>query len=171
MIANAVVYFIICFLQPIILPLPEPVTIVTGSTIFGRFNGAIIGFLGTTLGIITMYFISIYIGEKYLSKLVKKDHLDRFNNYIRRNETLILLLLFIFPLLPDEVICIGAGIARLNACKFIVIACLGKLITSFTLSYSIEMFSFDAQTIIVCFCLVVILIAIKSLVQNRRECR
>ncbi len=46
------IYFVICFLQPIILPFPEPITIITGSLVFGKFNGAIVGFLGTILGII-----------------------------------------------------------------------------------------------------------------------
>lgn len=169
MITNAVVYFFICFLQPIVLPLPEPLTIMTGSAVLGKFNGAILGFIGTTLGIITMYFLSRYIGEKFLLKLVKVEGLDRFNEYINKNETVILLLLFIFPLLPDEVICIGSGGAKLNPYKFIFIACLAKLITAFTLSYSIEIFAFDTQTLIVCFSLGIIFILLKSIIQNRKK--
>ena len=171
MITNIVVYFIICFLQPIMLPFPEPLTIMAGSTVLGRFNGAIVGFLGTTLGIVTMYFISRYAGEKFILKLVKKEKLEKFNKYIRKNETLILLMLFIFPILPDEVICIGSGIAKLNVYKFINIACIAKLITAFTLSYSIEIFNFDTQTMMICFVLIAIFIWIKSIFENRRKVR
>lgn len=169
MIINVVVYFITCFLQPIILPLPEPLTIMTGSAILGRFNGAMVGFLGTILGIVTMYFISRYAGEKFILKIVKKEKLEKFNEYIRKNENSILLLLFIFPILPDEVICIGSGVAKIKGHKFIIIACLAKLVTVFTLSYSIEIFKFDIQTLILCFALGVIFIWTKSIFQNRRR--
>lgn len=168
MITNAVVYFIICFLQPIILPLPEPLTIMTGSTILGRFNGAIVGFLGTILGILTMYFISRYASEKFLFKIIKKEKLEKFNEYIRKNETLIILMLFIFPVLPDEVICIGSGLAKINIYKFITISCIAKLITVFTLSYSIELFKFDIQTIIICFVFVIIFILVKNIFQIKK---
>lgn len=169
MILNTIIYFFICFLQPIMLPFPEPVTIMAGSLVLGRFNGAIIGFLGTTLGIITMYFISKYIGNKFLLRFIKKDSLDKFNNYIIKNETLILLLLFVFPLLPDEVICIGSGIAKLNPYKFIFIALLSKLITTFTISYSIKLFKFNIETLIVCFSLVIVFIYIKSILKDRKS--
>lgn len=169
MIINAVVYFITCFLQPIILPIPEPLTIMTGSAVLGRFYGAIVGFLGTILGIITMYFISIYASEKFILKIVKKEKLEKFNEYIRKNETLILLMLFVFPILPDEVICIGSGVAKINVHKFITIACISKLVTVFTLSYSIEILKFDMQTLILCFSLGIIFIVIKSIFENRRK--
>lgn len=169
MIINVVVYFITCFLQPIILPIPEPLTIMTGSAVLGRFNGAIVGFLGTILGILTMYCISIYASKKFILKIVKKEKLEKFNEYIRKNETIILLILFVFPILPDEVICIGSGVAKINLHKFIIIACVSKFITVFTLSYSIGIFKFDIQALILCFLLGAIFILIKSIFQNRRK--
>lgn len=168
MIINSVIYFFICFLQPIVLPLPEPLTIMTGSAVLGRLNGAILGFLGTTLGILTMYLISRFFGEKLVLKIVKKEKLESFNEYIRKNETLILLLLFIFPLLPDEVICIGSGIAKINGYKFFIVASISKIITAFTLSYSIELFNFDIQTLIIFFTLGMGIIWVKSRFENKR---
>ena len=169
MIINSIVYFIICFLQPIILPLPEPFTIMTGSAILGRFNGAVVGFLGTILGILTMYFISRYASEKFLFNVIKKEKLEKFNEYIRKNEILIILMLFIFPVLPDEVICIGSGLANINIYKFITISCVAKLITVFTLSYSIEVFKFNIQTLIICFLLIVIFMLVKYIFQTKKS--
>lgn len=70
MIKEQIIYFLVCFLQPIILPFPEPVTIMGGSTILGPFKGATIGFLGTVLGIITMFFISKFAGRNIINKIV-----------------------------------------------------------------------------------------------------
>lgn len=134
----SLIYFIICFLQPIVLPLPEPVTIMTGSLFLGRFNGATIGFLGTILGIISMFLFSRYASKSLLEKIIDYRKLEKFNKYIKKNETIIILLLFLFPILPDEAICVGAGVTKVNGYKFILIAIIAKLITAFTISYSIN---------------------------------
>ena len=65
-------FFLICFLQPIILPLPEAVTLPAGSAVLGSFTGAIIGFLGSTTGIVVMYFLARIGGLKLVLKFVKK---------------------------------------------------------------------------------------------------
>jgi uncharacterized membrane protein YdjX (TVP38/TMEM64 family) len=43
------------------------------------------------------------------------------------------------PILPDEIICFGAGISRVSFMKFLIIAGVSKLITSFSLAYSVDL--------------------------------
>ncbi len=130
-------FFVICFFQPIILPLPEAITIPAGSAVIGSLSGAAIGFLGSSLGIVVMYLIARIGGLKLVSKFVKEKQLKKYQEYVLKNETLILTLMFIIPILPDEIICVGAGISRVSFKKFIVIASISKLITSSLLSYSV----------------------------------
>lgn len=141
------IYFLVCFLQPIILPLPEPVTIMGGSSLLGSQIGATIGFIGTFFGIISMFFASKYVGKAIVSKLVDEKKLEKFNKFIQKNEMLVILMLFILPILPDEVICVGSGIAGINTYKFIGVAAVSKLITSVSLSYSLDLIKFNAVTI------------------------
>lgn len=157
-----IIYFIICFLQPIILPFPEAVTIMGGSTILGPLKGATIGFLGTILGIIVMFFIAKFVRRSVINKIVDDKKLDKFNRYIQKNETLIILMLFILPILPDEIICIGAGLAKMNAYKFIGIAVISKLVTSISLAYSLELIKFDKNLVIISIILIIGVIIIKK---------
>ena len=46
--------------------------------------------------------------------------------------------MFIFPVLPDEIVCVGAGIVGINFKTFIIIAILSKTITIFSYAYSIQ---------------------------------
>ncbi|MCR6513857.1 VTT domain-containing protein [Clostridium sp. LY3-2] len=131
-------YLMICFLQPIILPLPEPLIIMTGSLIFGNFSSAILGFLGTIFGIITMFSISKFIGEKVIKNFIKDKSLEKFNRYIEKNQALVIVFLFIIPILPDEVICIGSGFSNIKVYKFIILAILSKLLTVFMFAYSLD---------------------------------
>lgn len=135
-------FFLLCLAQPIILPLPEAVTIPAGSVAFGASTSFYLGFTGTLTGIIIMFFIARYGGMKVASKLVKEKHLTRYQEYVRKNETVILALLFIIPVLPDEIICVGAGIGAVSFKRFVVIASLSKLMTSFVLAYSVSLAKF-----------------------------
>lgn len=46
-----VVYFILCVLQPICLPIPEMVTVLWGSVEIGPIKSFILGVVGAILGI------------------------------------------------------------------------------------------------------------------------
>lgn len=130
------IFFAICFLQPIALPFPEAITVIAGSAVLGPLAASILSLTGTTLGIIVMFYAARFGGEPLIRKIVEKEKIERYHYYVRKNETLILILLFIFPLLPDEVICIGAGLSGISASKLIPIAFLSKVVTSFSLAYS-----------------------------------
>ncbi len=131
-------YFLICFSQPILLPLPEALTISAGSAVFGPYIASILGFTGTLLGIIVMYFIAKTGGQKLVSKLVKDKHLAKYQEYVGKNETIILVILFIIPVLPDEIICVGAGIGGVSFRRFLLIATISKVITAFLLAFSVH---------------------------------
>ncbi|MCM3165805.1 TVP38/TMEM64 family protein [Peribacillus frigoritolerans] len=132
-------FLLICFLQPIVLPLPEAVTIPAGSAVLGSFNAAYLGYSGTISGIATMFLLARIGGQKLALKLVKEKHLQSYQEYVKKNETAILFLLFIIPILPDEIICLGAGIGGVSFRRFILIACLSKLLTVSSLSYSVDL--------------------------------
>lgn len=119
-----------------------------GSSLIGSLKAAILGFVGTTLGIITMFILSKYVSNKIRDKFTYNSKIEKFNSYIKRNETLILILLFVLPILPDEIICIGAGLARINTMKFIILATVSKLVSSISLAYSAEFFEIDINIII-----------------------
>jgi uncharacterized membrane protein YdjX (TVP38/TMEM64 family) len=136
--AAKLLFFFICFAQPIILPLPEAVTIPAGSAVFGPLVAAGLGFLGTLLGIVAMFFIARIGGTKLVSKLVKEKHLKKYQEYVGENETLILALMFIVPIFPDEIICVGAGIGGVSFKRFLLIASISKFITSSLLAFSVQ---------------------------------
>jgi uncharacterized membrane protein YdjX (TVP38/TMEM64 family) len=132
------IFFTICLLQPIFLPFPEAATVGVGSAVLGSLPAACIRFIGTLSGIMIAYCIARMGGQKLIRKWVKENHSKQYERYVSRNETSILLLLFVIPILPDEIICFGAGLSGVSFKKFLIIACASKLITSFSLAYSVD---------------------------------
>jgi uncharacterized membrane protein YdjX (TVP38/TMEM64 family) len=135
---SMIIFFSICFLQPILLPMPEAATVTAGSAVFGSLTAACISFVGTLLGIIVAYFIAKTGGQKLIQMFVKEDHIKQYQRYVSKNEISILMILFVIPILPDEVICIGAGMSGLRFITFLIVASVAKLITSFSLAYSFD---------------------------------
>jgi len=132
------IYFAICYAQPILLPIPEAVTVLAGSTILGAPQAMILGFVGTMLGVGTMFYLARIGGTKLVSRLIKAEQLDKYHRFVRKNETFIMGLLFVIPVLPDEIVCVGAGVSGVTPRKFLLIAAISKLATSFLLAYSVE---------------------------------
>lgn len=146
------IYFSICFAQPIILPLPEMVTVMAGSAVLGPFTAFLLGFSGTVLGILTMFVVSRAGGIRIVKRLVSEKQLEQYHRFVQKNEVLILAILFIIPVLPDEIISVGAGISGVNARRFVLIAVVTKIATSLSLAYSVklvETFSISAFQITV----------------------
>ncbi|MET3728083.1 putative membrane protein YdjX (TVP38/TMEM64 family) [Fictibacillus halophilus] len=133
------IYFAVCYAQPIILPVPEIVTVVAGSAALGSFTAFILGFTGAVLGILTMFYLSRTYGMKVVERLVNEKQLEQYHRFVQRNEMWIMVLLFIVPVLPDEIICVGAGISGVKAKRFMIIAVLSKVVTTFSLAYSLRL--------------------------------
>lgn len=133
------IFFLVCFLQPILLPLPEAVTLPAGSAVFGPAAAAFLGFTGTLSGIIVMFLTARIGGLKLVSRFIKERHLIKYQKYMEKNENTILMLLFIIPILPDEIICVGAGMGGVSFKKFLGIASISKMATSLLLAYSLSL--------------------------------
>jgi uncharacterized membrane protein YdjX (TVP38/TMEM64 family) len=164
-----ILFFLLCFAQPIILPIPEAVTLPAGSAVFGTFTAMYLSFLGTLSGIVVMFLLARHGGTKIVSKLVNEKHLRKYQDYVRQNETVILTLLFIIPILPDEIICVGAGIGTVTFKRFIIIASISKLITSFLLAYSVSLTAAmslsSSQVILACSVIVLIILFLSHMVK------
>ncbi|WP_235867345.1 TVP38/TMEM64 family protein [Priestia abyssalis] len=163
-------FFLICFSQPIILPIPEAVTVPAGSAVFGPFITAILSFSGTVAGIMVMFFIARIGEQKFVSKLVKEKHLRKYQEYVGKNETTILALMFMIPILPDEIICVGAGISGISLKRFFIIASISKFITSSLLASSVHLAKLlsltSSQLMMSCSAIVGIMLAV-SLIFKR----
>ena len=164
-----ILYFLLSFIQPILLFTPEMATIAGGSVALGPFKGFIIGYAGIISGIVVMYFIGNIGREKIVKKLIKEEQIAKFSNIARRNKTTTIAALFLFPVLPDNIICAGAGLTRISFRPFIIIAGITKLATTFIYAYSVEVFSlipFSRSQIII---VIIIILALIELVKRRRN--
>ncbi len=130
----------ICFLQPIMLPLPEFVTIMAGSAVLGPWMTFIGSYVATSLGMITMFSIVRLGGLSIQKKKGNEKALQRYYHYVDKYGQWILIFLLVFPILPDEIICLGAGLSSMGFRRFVPIILVAKIFSSYMLSYFPHLF-------------------------------
>lgn len=131
-----ILYFICCILQPICLPIPEAGTVLWASVSFGSFPSFFLGVTGSLIGITIMYWIVKRGTEFFLKKEKVAKKVKEFRQYVEKYRIFIVGLLFVVPILPDEIVCIGAVATGIEYPLFFMIAVLAKIISIGMISYS-----------------------------------
>lgn len=132
----AVLYFLLCVLQPVCLPIPEAVTVLWGSMTIGPRKSFVLGVLGALIGIVSMYWIARKCSNWIIAKCKCEQKVKRFQDYIKKYQIYIVGILFIVPILPDEIICLGSTVVGIRFSVFLWVAIAAKIVSVGMIAYS-----------------------------------
>ncbi|MDE6001802.1 MAG: VTT domain-containing protein [Clostridia bacterium] len=140
----AVVLFILfSFLQVVVLPVPGSVTIAAGVALFGPFKCAIYSFIGILTGSIVAFAIGRWIGYRAVKWIVGEDTLKKWLKKLKGKDYLILSIMFLLPMFPDDVLCFVAGLSSMTWPYFLVMIFVTRLISVFSVAYSLGFIPFN----------------------------
>ena len=126
-----IIFIVFSYLQVVILPVPGSVTVAAGVALFG-----------IVLGSVTAFAIGRLIGYKAVCWIVGKDDLDKWLEKIKGKDYLILSLMFLLPMFPDDVLCFISGLSSMTWPYFLVMIAITRLISCFTVAYSFDLIPF-----------------------------
>lgn len=142
--ATAVLIFILFqFLQVVILPIPGSVSVGVGVALFGPLRCSIFSFIGIFSGSVVAFAIGRIVGYKAVCWIVGKDDLDKWLEKVRGKDYLLLSIMFLLPLFPDDILCFVAGLSSITWPYFIVMIIITRLISVFSTSYSLQLIPFN----------------------------
>ncbi len=136
-------FILFCFLQVVVLPVPGSVTVAAGVALFGPFKCAIYSFIGIVFGSVVAFAIGRWVGYKAVKWIVGKESLDKWLEKLKGKDYLILSIMFLLPLFPDDILCFVAGLSSMTWIYFLVMIFVTRLISVFTTSYSIGLIPFN----------------------------
>lgn len=139
----AVLYILFSFLQVVILPIPGSVTVAAGTALFGPLLCAVYSFVGIVLGSIVAFAVGRVVGYKAVCWIVGKEDLDKWLLKLKGKDYLILSIMFLLPLFPDDVLCFVAGLSSMTWAYFLVMITITRLISVFTTAYSFDLIPFN----------------------------
>lgn len=141
---------ILQILQVLIAPIPGQVMGLASGFLFGPVLGTVYTMAGTVIGSYIAFKISRRLGRPFVEKVVDKKTLKKFDYLAEDKGVFTLFLLFLLPALPDDAICLIAGLTSIRIRTLVLVAFLGRLPGMFVLnlvghgfgsSYSIILFS------------------------------
>ena len=135
-------YILFCFLQVVILPVPGSVTVAAGVALFGPLKCSIYSFIGITLGSITAFAIGRWIGDKAVQWIVGKDTLKKWLQKLKGKDYLILSIMFLLPLFPDDVLCFVAGLSSMTWPYFLIMITITRATSVLATAYSVGLIPF-----------------------------
>lgn len=153
-------FILFCFLQVVILPVPGSVAVAAGVALFGPLKCAIYSFIGIVTGSIVAFAIGRWIGYKAVKWIVGKETLDKWLDKLKGKDYLILSIMFLLPMFPDDVLCFVAGLSSMTWPYFIIMIVITRLISVVTTAYSVGFIPFNTWWGILIWIIIAILIAV-----------
>ena len=125
---SAFVFIFFQIIQVIIAVIPGELVQIAGGYVYGGLFGTLYSLIGILLGSLIAFFISRIFGYSLVKKLVPKKSLDKLDYLFntRRINTAILIL-FLIPGIPKDVLTYVAGLTPINTIHFLVISTIGRL--------------------------------------------
>ena len=111
-------------------------TFITVSIIlFGAMKGFLISSISVFISSSIMFMLGNTVGERAAVKLVGKDSLEKAQNLIDVKSKLLLPLMLLFPVFPDDALCMVAGMTKMKYWYFAIIALICRTVGIATICF------------------------------------
>ena len=119
-------FFLIQFLSVILAPIPSNVTALAGGILFGTWVSFLLTWAAVVLASVVVFLLARRLGQTFADRLVCRSVTHRYPDIIRLKQDVFLILVFLFPFFPDDLICILAGLTTIPFRRFLVIVLLTR---------------------------------------------
>lgn len=136
-------YILLQYLQVVLLPIPSVVSTVAGVALFGPFMATLYSLLGILPASVTAFMIGRKLGNKAVAWMIGQDTLEKWQEKLKGKDNLLLSMMFILPMFPDDVLCFVAGLSSMSTKYFLIIISISRLLVVTGTCYSFELIPFD----------------------------
>jgi uncharacterized membrane protein YdjX (TVP38/TMEM64 family) len=113
--------------QVLLAPIPGQVVGLANGYLFGVFWGTIYSLAGVMLGSALAMGLGRWLGRPAVVRLVGAAALARWDTLAAHRGPLFFFLVFLLPLVPDDVACFAVGLSPLSIPYILTLAALGRL--------------------------------------------
>ncbi len=114
-----VIYVLFQFLQVTFIPLPAIVTTMVGTFLFGPGIATILSLIGILLGSLVAFIIGDKLGEKVVIWIVGEKNYKKYGTMLFDKGKYMFFLMMLFPVFPDDILCMLAGMTTMSYRFFI----------------------------------------------------
>lgn len=119
-------FFAIQMASVVLAPVPSNITAAAGAVLFGLWPAFLLTWGAVAAGSVLVFALARILGQRYVSRLVSRKVSDRYLEVIRKKRDVFLLLAFLFPFFPDDVLCILAGLTDISFRRFAALVLIAR---------------------------------------------
>ncbi|MBQ8684877.1 MAG: TVP38/TMEM64 family protein [Clostridia bacterium] len=138
-----VFYILLQYLQVVVLPIPSVVSTLAGVALFGPLKTTVYSLVGILLGSLTAFLIGRKLGHKAVAWMVGEETLEKWQAKLKGKDNLVLTLMFLLPVFPDDILCFVAGLSSMSFAYFVTMIVISRILAVTTTCYSIEIIPFN----------------------------
>jgi uncharacterized membrane protein YdjX (TVP38/TMEM64 family) len=91
--------------------------------------------IGAFIGSFIAFYLSRKLGKPFVTRVINKKTLNKFKEFMEKRGTTALLLVYLLPAMPDDVISYVAGITNMKTKTFLLVSTIGRLPGFIALSF------------------------------------
>ena len=122
-----IVFILIQIGQVFAAPIPGQITGFVGGFLFGTALGTVYATIGGTIGCSLVFILARRFGRPFVEGFVSTKITDRFDYISDHGGAWVLLLIFVVPIFPDDLICYLSGLTRILLHQLILVALVGRI--------------------------------------------
>ena len=127
------IFILIQIVQVVIPIIPGGITLAVGVVAFGPVYGFIYNYIGIVIGSVINFLLARRYGKSFILSVVSQKTYDKYIGWIDKGTQFdrFFALAILFPIAPDDFLCLLAGLTKMTFKKFIAIILLCKPATVF----------------------------------------
>ena len=129
-----IVFMFIQFLQVTFLPIPAMITTIAGTLIFGPWETVFMSIVSIMLGRLFAFWLGRKFGMPVVKWMVGEQDANKWSQVLGRGKYTYFLML-LFPLFPDDILCMIAGITTMSWKFYIIANAISVVITNFSMCF------------------------------------
>lgn len=129
------IYVLVQFIQVLSVPIPSMIITLTGVAIYGPLVGSLLCTTGVLLGSYCSFFVGKVFGFRLVSWIAGKENAVKYADIINKRGKFFLIIAFLLPLFPDDILCLIAGITTMKFKEFFWITLITRPIGVICMSY------------------------------------
>lgn len=119
-------FFLVQLLSVVLAPIPSNITAAAGGVLFGTWGAFFLTFSAVVAGSVLVFLLARSLGQDFVDRVVSRKLSEKYRDLIERKTAPFLLLAFLFPYFPDDVLCILAGLTKIPLSHFFVLLLLAR---------------------------------------------